>query len=633
MDSKKFLTVEEVAAEFGLDAATLQQFVDAGDVRALADRGTWKYRRDELQSLVDAGRIALPAAELWTDEAAASENAVLTVGQSADDDQSYIELDEEALAEHATMITKSHPTEDRTPVDVDEIGGGEDWFVPSAAQEMALAATDPQQSSSDVQVLPDVVESGSVFDMDEVSSAADSDSDVRLAGSASRLASDDVPASLRPDSDSDVRIADDIPAVGPDGSGIVLDFDVGAGATVSSSGSSLRLPQTATADDPFAMTVNADADELAMNALQDEPVASASGDSGISLENVLSSTAGDSSLAVGEDSGLRLFGLEESGIALDGGSHVGMGSAGSSVISGAGSGIEGVADDSGLALDADEDSGLSLEAMADSGISLHTAASGASATEEDSGLTLSPADSGLSLEAADSGLSLDAAGDSGIAISPMDKTLADDDLAATMLFDQDEGGKTQTLDLANDFDDDSSFDMNLSDSNQTSELMIDDDEVDELAPTVVKKGRGKASPGLTEAFQLDDEQQVEDLDISEDLDAGVDDELEAVADVEEEEVFEASDETFSDELEATDDDEDYLDAAAGTAAALAAAKALGPREPSWGMGMSIGLIACSLILAANALVLWAGVSTMWNGAEAPGPAAAIIAQLAGLISA
>jgi hypothetical protein len=58
MESKKFLTAEEVAAEFALNQATLQQFVDSGEVRALADRGTWKYRRDELQSLVDTGKIS-----------------------------------------------------------------------------------------------------------------------------------------------------------------------------------------------------------------------------------------------------------------------------------------------------------------------------------------------------------------------------------------------------------------------------------------------------------------------------------------------------------------------------------------------------------------------------------------------
>ena len=124
---------------------------------------------------------------------------------------------------------------------------------------------------------------------------------------------------------------------------------------------------------------------------------------------------------------------------------------------------------------------------------------------------------------------------------------------------------------------------------------------------------------------------VEDLDIADDLDAHIDDDDEVaeveVAEVEEEEVFDASDDTFGEEVEAADDDEEYL-----AAAGAAVAKVVGPREPSWGTGMSVGLIACSLILAANGLILWSGVSTMWNGADASGPAASLIAQLAGLIN-
>ena len=105
MDNKKCLTVAEVAAEFGVDETALQGFVDSGEVRALADRGTWKYRRDELQALLDAGKVAPPNDEIWLDDAS-SNDEILNVGADSDDELSYIELDEDALAEHATMITK-----------------------------------------------------------------------------------------------------------------------------------------------------------------------------------------------------------------------------------------------------------------------------------------------------------------------------------------------------------------------------------------------------------------------------------------------------------------------------------------------------------------------------------------------
>ncbi len=622
MDSKKFLTLAEVASEFGLDEAALRQFVDSGEVRALADRGAWKYRRDELQKLIDSGKIAPPTAELWLDEGALPTEQVLTVGTEADDDLSYIELDEEALAEHATMITKSSPLENRTPVDEIPVAG--DWFVPSNVDEMRSPPTDPQQSSSDVRVYTGeaahdeplmaspppsdsdvrpaerVSVSDSVFDLDEPAWKSDSDSDVRLAGAPSDLVSgmrptaapgladsdSDVQIAGEVDSDSDVRIAADVPGGMLEGSGIVLDFDLGAGSTVSSSGSSLRLPQTGVGDDSTSAWEEVEEDR-----------GDATGDSGISLADA----SDDSSVRLSDDSGISLLGLEESGITLDGTSHVGAPSAGSSIVTRAGTGASDLDDDSGLSLEDGDDSGLSLDSV--------------------------QGDSGISLEAADSGLTLDASGDSGISLSALDKTLAGDDFAATM-FDEDGGGKTQTLDLSSQFDDDSSFDMSLSDTGATAEIHIDDeDDFEETAATVVKKGRGKKDgPGLTEAFQLDDAPAVEDLDIADDLDAGLDDDDE-VAELEEEEVFDASDETFGEEVEAADDDEEYL-----AAAGAAAAKVVGPREPSWGTGMSVGLIACSLILAANGLILWSGVSTMWNGADASGPAASLIAQLAGLIN-
>lgn len=628
MESNKFLTAAEVATEFGLDEAALRQFVDSQDVRALADRGVWKYRRDELQTLVDSGKIVPPPADLWLDDAAASTDKVLTVGTAADDDLSYIELDEEALAEHATMISKSSPVEDRTPAD--EVAVAEDWFVPSNVDAMKSQSTDPQQSSSDVRVYtgeephatsdlasppssdsdvrpaPQASESDSIFDLDLPSSKSDSDSDVRLAGGASDLAGGmSQPAAASPtdsdsdvriaqgevDSDSDVQIADDVPGGMLEGSGIVLDFDLGAGSTVSSSGSSLRLPQTGAGDETSAW------DESATEH------SDITGDSGLSLTAAVGA-AGDSSVRLSDDdSDLSLHGLAASGITLDGDSRLGAPSSGSSVVSRMGNVAGDLEDDSGLALDGDDDSGLSLDSI--------------------------KGDSGLSLEAADSGLTLESAGDSGISLTSSSKTLADVDLSAST-FDEDEIGKTQTLDLSNQFGDDSSFDMNLADSGATAEIHVgDDDDFEETSATVVKKGRGKAGPGLTEAFQLDDAPGVEDLDISDDLDAVVStDDDEEAAEFEEEDVFEASDETFSDEIEATDDDDDEEFLAASGAAV--AAKARGPREPSWGMGMSVGLIVCSLVLAANGLILWSGVSTMWSGADASGPASALIAQLAGL---
>ncbi len=668
MDNKKFLTIAEVAAEFGIDEAALQGFVDSGEVRALADRGTWKYRRDELQKLLDTGKVAPPTAEIWLDDAA-SNDEILKFGSDADEELSYIELDEEALAEHVTMITKKSPFEDRTPVD--EISNPEDWFAPSDAREMRSEVTDPSQSASDVRIYTgdlsddldvaralqssdsdvrladDAILSDNIFELGETSQRSESDSDVRLAGAGSGvvggtslqavgLSSDsDSDVRIAADSDSDVKLANREPVAVSDNSGIVLDFDVGAGATVSASGSSLRLPQTAGMNEQFS---DQDGDEVE----QGSGIWSGSGaisglgdDSDVTLSGVTSDSDSGSALRLGaDDSGISLFGLDASGIALDGGSHLGIPGPGSSVLlGGPGSKLGGLSDDSGVSLAPAGDSGLALESsLADSGIALASVGSAASVMDDDSGITLSLDDSGLSLEADDSGLSLESAGDSGISLTSLDKTLSEGDFTSSMFDDDHDAGRTQTLDISNDFDDDSAFDMNLSDAGKTAEFQIgDEDDVAETAATVVKKGRNKKDgPGLTEAFSLDDSLEVEDLDIADDLEAGVDvDDDDEVAEIEEDEVFDASEETFSDEVDAVEDDdgEGYLTAAAGAAAA---AKAFGPREPSWGMGMSVGLIAGSLFLAANGLIMWAGVSSMWNGADPTGPAAGLISQLAGM---
>jgi hypothetical protein len=582
MDTKKFLNADEVAAEFGLDEASLKQFVESGDLRALADRGTWKYRRDELEALVDAGKIE-PRSLSGSGEVLTFHNP-----DQPDDDVSYIELDEEALAEHATTIVKSSPA---APAPA-----GDDWFVPSDADEMT---TPRDQSSSDVAIYSGP-ETGSV-------------------------PSDDVPA-IAADSDSDVRIASDMEVPKPEDSGILLDFNLDAGATVSSSGSSLRLPQTV----PGAIE-NAGATETQDSAWDETPDASeASESSGVGITGEESgillgddSTVGGSAVRLGGDSAIASSRQDESGILLDDDSHLGF-TGGSSVLAGT---AGAPADDSGIAIE--EDSGITLEGNRgaesveddDSGISLSSGDSGISLIADvagDSGISLTAPDSGLSLEGADSGISLDSADDSGIAIDGNSRTLADVDLGM-----DDSGDRTQTLDLSNQDDDDSSFEINLDDGDATAELLLgDDDDADESTATVIRKGRPQ--PGsLSAAFELDDAAEVEDLEISEDLDAGVDEEIEELSD--DEEVFDASEETFSaDEVE-TAEDEDYLEPEEK------AKKPTGPREPSWGAAMAVGLVACTLFLVANTLILWAGVSTMWDGSDAQGPAASLIQTLGDLI--
>lgn len=597
MESKKFLNAEEVAAEFGLDDAALKQFVESGELRALADRGTWKYRRDELQALVDAGKVEGVGSLSDGDQILTFHNP----GEHApDDDVSYIELDEEALAEQATMITKSSPLDSPPKSDAEQ-----DWFVPSDAGEMTAPR---EQSSSDVKIY-----------------SAPSDM------------SGDVPVMLDEGSDSDVRIADTFNVPKPEDSGILLDFNLDAGATVSSSGSSLRLPQTNPETNEDAASDDAESDWDDLSDVNDKDGSSVVGISAGASGIISGDDDAENSVGIGGDSGVQLVDLtgsgvkirtEESGILLGDDSQLGM-TGGSSVLAGA---MGDVASDSGISLESSkDDSGITLEQ--DSGITLDggKADSGIALVQEDSGITLG-GDSGIALGGMDSGLSLEAAGDSGLSLQGVDSGIAIDGNARTLAdsdLDLNFGGdRTQTLDLSSEVADESAFEINLDDGDATAELLLgdDDDAADDVSATVVRKGRGRPEPGsLSAAFELDDAAEVEDLEISQDLDATLDDDIETL-DSEEEEVFDASDETFSgDEVEATGDDEDeYLEPAAKK-------KSTGPREPAWGAGMAVGLIACSLFLAANSLVIWAGVSTMWNGADAEGPAGSLIQTFGDLI--
>ena len=301
--------------------------------------------------------------------------------------------------------------------------------------------------------------------------------------------------------------------------------------------------------------------------------------------------------------------------------------------------------DSGISLEMDvPDSGISLEPVnADSGIALEPVAAGSDVMldflQADSGISLEAdkPDSGITLEKDDSGIRVEAS-DSGITfeddVFDPAATLAEFDDGDFELMSDDEmnldGGTTQTLGLSSEHALDSGFDVSLADPEQTTELRFDGASSGELD---VVKGRSRAAPpsqalSLSEAFKLDEPLEVEDLDISEDLDAasgGFSDEFAEV----DEDVLEASDADFSDaEAVSVDEGDEFSDSE--VVAPVAKTRA-GPREPAWGMMAVAPIIGASVFMMATVMILWGGISTMWTGAEAPGPAGMLISTLAGLI--
>lgn len=332
-----------------------------------------------------------------------------------------------------------------------------------------------------------------------------------------------------------------------------------------------------------------------------------------------------------------------------------------------------VKDDSGISLEAPvaEDSGISLETdKPDSGLSLapeQTDSEIAFANlQEESGIRLEPidpgsgimldqssGDSGIMLEPSDSGIRLEASGDSGISIFSEDSglSLEDDDLHATLLgkdasdFDAPVNQNSRTADLEVQDDNevglkDSAFDLSLKSSDNTIELSFDEDDESQMANTIVspekpKKPSEKKSLDLSDAFQMDEPIEVEDLDISEDLDAAgyePDEEFVSIDD----EVLDVDDEHFSSGVVAIPDDieevEEAVVAKGKKAAKPVPAKPKRPKsdEPEWGLAAVGPIIGSAVALLITTTVLWGGVSTMWSGAEAAGPAQMLISTLAGL---
>lgn len=509
---KKFLTQYEALSQFGLDAEQFQQMVDDGKLRALADRGTWKFRRDEIEGLIQEGLLT---AKHPAGDAAAS--ASLGAGP---DDFSFLELDEDALSEGATMVKKSS---DLTPAE--------------AAINVAPEMTDDSSG--------------------EVGLVADSASDLPVAESL-----------------DEVTLADASQAAP-----VVLEADA---AIVADSDSDVNFLEDAASQSGIDLAEGTDH----VLAAQDSTVAPIS---------PLSSLGGSDSNVRIADSGISLEG-EESALAFDA----------SGILAGSGireheSGVPLRPVDSGISLEAD--SGLTLEGSnVDSGLALE-------GSHVDSGLTLegSNVDSGISPEAGDSGITVDAASDSGIKLGGSDSGITAPRARAT-------ADETQPEFEVSDND--------FAELDQTAMIAIDDDDdaMQTLPPT---KRAGKKASSLSESFDTVDE--VEDLEIAEDLDAGELD-VDAVEDDDSiEDVLEASDEAFTME-EAGELSEDSV-----SAASLPAVKPVATREPTWGIGSIIPVAAVALLLAVNSLMLWDAMSTMWRGNTDSAISSGIIEALGGLI--
>ena len=605
MEQKKFLTAEEVFQLFGVNEEALAALVDSGAVKALANLGSFKYRSEDFAGLVADGKLKPRASgEMFETDSAGSIPFLIVDDEGQppkmDDDVSFLELDEAALNEQANPSF----AEGEMPVFT-----GED-FGQKSDSDVRLVTT-PQESDSDVQL---VSVPSPIVDSPIETYASDSDSDVRHARSS--LASTD--------SDSDVQLVS-VPSP-------IVDSPIAmsqAGNRASDSDSDVRLTSS------LSKAPESDSDVQLSSSVSsgEHPIAT----SGARLD------ASDSDVVLVAPDSRSLSATESSNL--------------NTIDHATESEIDAVDADSGISL-VDSDSGISLES-ADSGISLVDADSGISLVEADSGISLGGNDSGISLDDAGSGISLVGAdsgisfvdADSGISVLGSDVGISDNDPGATLVNedsqefdfanlsgDDSDSSGTVTLDISGETPNDSGFDVSLEEPQKTIELNVSDSDIDSpaFAKTSVSKVPPKLTsrgPTLSETFKMDEPPEVEDLDISDDLDTAVTSDLsgefEAAEEFEDadEEVFEASDDVFSaaemsaSEIEEVAESEDELPAPKVRAR---------PKEPAWGMLAVAPIAGAALFMAVTATVLWGGLATMWTGGEAPTPAGMLISTLAGL---
>ena len=390
--AKKYLTLQEAAEQLGMTAKELEQQREDGVIRGFANRGSWKFREDDVAEFARSRETdsspEIPLADLTGEK----EDENIAERLSETDSDSDVQLFSDS-----SLFDEDDDPDDLATSDSDVRLAGDSGPMTEPAEGdenvLAFSASDnTSNSDSDVQLVdvgtdPDIDLSSTSPEDKALDPGDDSDSGVKLSatGFAEEL------SDLSADSDSDVHIT----AAEGEESGILLtdsDSDIRLTSDDADSDSEVSLVHSesdaAAGDTAGEINVGqqtGDQTEPDMSLLGDQP------DLRLSDSDASAGELGSTTVALPDDSDLKLIDpldddTDDSGITIS------------------------TEDDSGISLDID-DSGISLQAN-DSGISLEGVDSGFA---DDSGITLDAVDSGISLDAGDSGISLDAA-DSGIAL-------------------------------------------------------------------------------------------------------------------------------------------------------------------------------------------------------------------------
>jgi hypothetical protein len=564
---KKYLSLDEAAAMLGMRKEELTRLRERGDIRGFADRGTWKFKVEDVENLGRSRQAdSDPDAPAILDENLDVDDLFTKTLSPDDSTGSGVLFDPEAklgLGGESDMVLPGGGAEES-----DLIIPGDDLLD---LREPQFAAGDSNvndsselidplaNSDSDVRLILDdasgVASSGG-------GSLADSDSDVKLLGDA--------------DSDSDVKLVGDETV-----------SDLALSPALSDSDSDVKLVSDKASGGSPAKLVDTVGD------ISHDELATAGPDSGDASDSDVALLGSDSDVALdfgaGDADESASVLAEESGLGLTDGSAFTLGTE-------SGISLEGPSD-SGIALGADADEGITLAPMgSDSGISLSGADSGVALDAGDSGISLGGADSGISLTASDSGISLEAVADSGISLEDSQEFTGTMPMMDAVR-DLDTGPETK-FEMPSLRGDDSAFELQGGSSgDETGVLSMQDSGEATLDDAVFDVDDADAGAAADEAFEVADE-------------AADDEEVEDMG------VFDADEDAFG-----GDEEEDAMGAALPTRAA--------PAE-EWGTGVLVGLSFSCLTLGLCGVLMIDLVRSMWLWGDRAPLTGSLLNTIAGL---
>lgn len=275
MVAKKYLSLEEAASVLGVTTDELIRSRERGEVRGFADRGTWKFKSEDVAELKRRRQTdSSPEVPLLDDEDE-DEAETLMGNPPLQEFASSVFDEDEGVNESETIVRKgSKPASDS---DVRLVLGDPSSRLSGSSADLPVMSG--PGSDSDIRLVGE--------DLSHI--APRSDSDVKLIGSGDSSSEVELI-----DSDSDVRLT-----AGSDSDVKLVDSTAGdSGISLVSSGSLF--------DDDDSITLPGDS---GIRLAGDSGIGTRRpADSGISLEGSSKFLAGDSGLRLGGDSSFKLSG-------------------------------------------------------------------------------------------------------------------------------------------------------------------------------------------------------------------------------------------------------------------------------------------------------------------------------------